>query len=228
MERMSLWWPRCPAGYKIVDYGPGSRDSLSDKFGRRLVPLTEKVEYYQVFSIPDLFMKFASLSNTDSDYIAFSDQYGVLHYEENGECFVDDWPTAIAAMQRMVDDFVHARWDSIRLTFSGHREGEPTYLLATHEDQPGLVNYGTVRPKLVYRPVNLPAAMQLQLQIAVSEGLGARRCEACEIPLLYGPGTGRRSTVRFCSTKCQQAARRRELQRARETDQQPTTTPKGD
>ena len=66
---------------------------------------------------------------------------------------------------------------------------------------------GEARPDLRLRPANLYHAALVQLFEEVSSGRPLRPCKrpGCSEWFTYGPGTVRRETARYCSTRCKDA-----------------------
>ena len=62
--------------------------------------------------------------------------------------------------------------------------------------------------RLVLEARNLRAFMALEVASAFEVGAGITHCKHCAVNFLFGPSTGRRSHVKYCSDRCRVAAMR--------------------
>jgi hypothetical protein len=200
-------WPVAVAGYRVAEPADG---------GSYLVARGEANRWRNpVAENPDLFRRFALLPETPAGCIEFANEHGLLFgvgYEpicsvdrdparEPGEfCMevprdsIGEWLQQIRRLRRLVDGWNRAR-----------KAGETTALDYRDMRSPRLVVDLIARagkPGLSQRPDCLLSAIDLQFYQAVAGMTDLRECEECGDWFECGPGGGRRTVSRFCTSRC--------------------------
>jgi hypothetical protein len=203
MEFFDFEWPRDEAGYQIDSSKPRKRkrevtllDEVADtaQFIKSVGGPTTKIRPLDHF--PNLFLKFASTPKTTEAISEFAGKFGLLRGIKRES--IDSWYSAIDNFKTAVSYQKDGFWGLATGSLEAAMPKSFSAVLSRRE--------GNKLPSLLIRPTTLYAAMWLQYAFWVSApGVQYRSCDWCSEPFLYGPGTGRRSSARYCQPKCQKA-----------------------
>jgi hypothetical protein len=220
---------RASSGYRLVETQTGVQPpELFYLVTPNDGPVLEKRAFDE---FPTLFMEFARVDPSPEGVLKFAGKFGLLQDRENELIwwlqYQRDFAELIALKGRTrLHDEMAGRSRPWSLVFPdillelGQSEGlqiAPPYSRLGALDrvnrilQTGItakIFWGVRAPGIVVQPTSLLAAMALQLGLwlgAETEYIG--QCVECGATFEYGPGTGRRASRRYCSLKCQEAAR---------------------
>lgn len=142
-----------------------------------------------------LFRTFASLDRTSTKAIlSFAEEYGFL-WQTGNEEHVESWQTAIRAMAEVVVACDLKEYEYVWERFNdGRIHAQFSIRIEPYEKR--------WDAKLTVVPYTLLAAMWLQVATHSVRATQFRQCESCLTWFPIGPGTGGRSTKRFCSPRC--------------------------
>lgn len=148
--------------------------------------------------MPDVYEKEAAARG--KGYLNFANRFGLLNDSTSVEEPFFTWAVAITSLRQAIDLWNLSDFDKLISIFQGRSYGQVSIVL-----RPGSTT--AKRPQLRVAPTDLLNGLWIQLAEAVSADLKIRRCDfpICGTPFAYGPGTGRRSSARYCSPKCQKA-----------------------
>ncbi len=154
-----------------------------------------------------LFRQFALLDPTPEAAISFANEFGFLVENQNRSDKepIGLWLDWIGRMKVLVTAIDEKRYEDFWEGFNEpHYDDEPLFAarIEPHEVVPKKSNF-----KLV--PQSLLAAMWFQLGNYATKGAALKQCEFCPRWFPVGPGTGRKPSKRFCSTRCRVAWNRR-------------------
>jgi hypothetical protein len=151
---------------------------------------------------PLLFRTVADMGKTEQELIAFANRFGLLlQGEENN---LGDWLTLIGQLHLQISLFEDDKFRSEDWTegLYGYEGG------IDRSVQMALIKEGNNnKVSLKLRLPSLRAALWTQFGLWVSKpGIDERKCGVCGHWFTYGPGTGKRSTARYCRDKCWNSA----------------------
>jgi hypothetical protein len=157
---------------------------------------------------PGLARRFAYLPKTPSAFLEFANEFGFL----GAECseHPDDveweehspwWHTHVQGFLSIVEGIDRDEKHSIASIFNQYVAPDMTVRIEAATAK---------RSALQVVPLNLIAAMWLQIAGELTDGTTFRKCDWCPTWFPYGPGTGHRETRRFCSPRCRKASNRYE------------------
>ncbi len=152
---------------------------------------------------PGLARRVAKLSKDAAAILEFANEFGFLgvdqsehpevaHYEEH----VWTWHTHMKGLRYIVEGVEAGQKYSMASIFNQYVEPQMTVRITTDPVK---------RPTLQVEPLNLVAAMWLQVAGELTYGTKFRKCEWCPTWFPYGPGTKHKETKRFCSDRCRKA-----------------------
>ena len=219
-----LWleWERCSKGYSICEPVPDIFDTGKDReidegYCFLKVKSKKTVSYRPMEKFPGLFMEFAHTEQTPAGVQQFANRHGLLWglmEEMQGEdpVRIHDWCRYIRQMGNAVE-----RWEEQR------ESGNIGDLIQVFSDRSELSLAMTtelrikadiylrpvddpLRAALFFRPFTLHGAMWAQLMQAMADNAQLRRCAQCPSWIIYGSGTGRRESAKFCTSACRRAA----------------------
>ena len=204
------WW-RCPSGYRICEPEPDFFDSEEDQEvdeGDFFLEVEddETVSYRPMEEFPGLFMEFAETEQTPDGVKGFADKFGLLWEtparQLEDEMTIYDWCKYIRRMRNAVDMWADQRkrgsiGDLIEAISERPFAQAAIYLKGV--DDP-------MRGGLYFKPANLHDGMWIQFIAAVGQNAQLRRCAQCPSWIVFGIGTGRRESAKFCTSACRRAA----------------------
>lgn len=189
MPEMSLYWPRDLDGYRTE---PGAKGkTIAGSSGTRIVRNGGKLDCSSDrMKCAGLYRALAATPPTPEGALSFVCRYGFLQGQdsEDVEHICNEIAVANYLLDHAEDRELLARWleenaRAMRLTATITKDG------------------------LFFRPVSLQSAIYLQFFEDLENGAQLRLCKrpGCETWFKYGPGTGKRNTAQYCSTKCEKA-----------------------
>ncbi len=209
-----LQWQVHAAGYEMVERPLEGGEVVRALQPKALVPVRG---YVLGPEHAGLFRQFATLKQSPEAIVEFANQYGLL-WQENAdfELLERQWLVPIAEVRALVSTYDLAMttdddakrtecFEQIWALFNTGRI-HPRFKLEMHpHDDQRIPNKCWTEPV----PENLIGAILLQVADQVSQGTRFKRCENCPKWLRVGPGSRRKATTRFCSTRCRVAWNRR-------------------
>lgn len=220
-------WPVASSGYRLV------KTEIADAVEPRelfyvVTPNKGPVLKKRAFDeFPGLFKEFSKIEPSAEGTLAFADRYGLLQHDRENELiwwlqYRNDFAELIALKGRAR---LHERMAAalpldpavlLELAKQGLETWLPDSQLSALDRvnrifQTGItaqISWDARASGIVVQPTSLLAAMALQLGLwlgAETESIG--QCPQCGATFEKGPGTGHRASRRYCSLKCQEAAR---------------------
>ena len=190
-------------------FWPGKVIRLEDTYC--LVPRGGDTLRYRPFELGvAIFREFAETERTHAGVEAFAAKYGRLGEHLSGLIWafepVEDWYKQIELLAAAV-----AKWDKCRESgdLSPLAQVFNRYNLGKVTIKFGAARFGE-RPRLRLEPASLLDGMWIQLGQMADGDVKLQRCDWCPTWFAVGPGTGRRSTAKFCSDTCRKASNRNE------------------
>ncbi len=157
---------------------------------------------------PALFRQFAYLSRTPQAFLEFANEFGFLgvdcsEHPESATWLEHSpyWHTHVQGFLYIVEGIDRDEKHSIASIFNQYVAPDMTVRIEAATAK---------RSALQVVPLNLIAAMWLQIAGELTDGTTFRKCDWCPTWFPYGPGTGHRETRRFCSPRCRKASNRYE------------------
>ena len=201
--RVEFDWPVASNGYTVIGPRPHGENAIRDLHWR-VVPLkgpTYRTKPFDKF--PGLFKQFAALDVTPQGVIKFANKFGLLqHGEQENE---------LASWLQHKNDFAQLTSSETNRTVTLSSASRLTALKNINRIlQSGITTEISELGGIVVRPHSLLAAMAFQLGMWLGtddESIG--QCVECGSTWVFGPRTGHRVNRRYCSAKCQDAARYR-------------------
>lgn len=200
-ETVDLRWRRCIDGYR---FAPGWT-SEEHKTGAtifksnvaNIAPISKRFETYRPLQIPALFAVFARTEPNADGMLEFCNKFGVPK------------PLAAGLPMGTVNAFLREH-RTIRRALSHLEQGDPSELIK-HQGElvtlhVQLVQQPNNRLAFALTPADLLSAMWYQLALHACDGTKLFTCERCNKPFIVGSGTKRRSTAKYCSPACGNAA----------------------
>jgi len=224
-ETVDLRWQRCIDGYRFAP-GPATKeiesfiDFKSTKRvakGERspnfrgtaifnsntgsIAPISKRFETYRPLQIPALFAEFARTASTSEGMLAFCNTFGL----PTGPGSPRTARYAITTVDLLLRE--HAK---MRRAFNQLERGDQSELIKRQQEltplQIQLVQQTDGRLAFALTPPDLLSAMWYQLALHACDGTKLFTCERCNKPFIVGSGTKRRSTAKYCSPACGNAA----------------------
>lgn len=176
-----------------------------------------------------LFLDFAKIEPSPAGVLAFAGKFGLLQQDRENELvywlqYQRDFTELIALKDRAkFHDRMAAeeerplpetclklnRFDGLEIALlDSQLSALERVNRIFHTGITARIIWGAGASGIVVQPTSLLATMALQLGLwlaAETEYIG--QCHKCGATFEYGPGTGRRASRRYCSLKCQEAAR---------------------
>jgi hypothetical protein len=169
---------------------------------------SDRVESYNPAEIPTLFRIFADAPATPQGMQAFSNKFG-LPTESHGvrsrsfSTLVGPLLYEQAVIREAISLFeAHDHIKLANLFNSPFVQSKGQLRLELRVQPDGKIGY-------VHVPSGLSGAMWLQLAQHIASEAKLLRCVYCNAPIRVGPGTGRRSSARYCQNACKVAAFRK-------------------
>jgi hypothetical protein len=203
-----LKWSRCVDGYKLADNSTIIESNSPD------------FEIYRPLKNRALFAEFADQKPTPQGMLEFANQYGLM-IGKGAEQISTGGSVTKRFTAAKVDELLkhHAEFKS---TFAAFEKGNPRPLIEICNWSP---NKTALQFQIVRRtddeltismtPPDLRRAMWILFALHACNRTELFRCEHCSKPFIVGTGTGRRSTSKFCSPACTNAAFQEKLRRKR-------------
>jgi hypothetical protein len=173
---------------------------------------------------PNLFRQFAGLPYATSAYEDFAKRFGSLVTNEDQPLRMVGWAAFHSSVRELIGLSIVEEPSFVR----GWRIAERNIMFLTRGTEPdarghvnsftetGLFDVGSVfsapEPVVTYIAHDLRAGIAIQALRSVQKlprSVGMMKCANCGLSFEVGTGTGRRSTSKFCSPKCQQTFRYR-------------------
>ena len=149
-----------------------------------------------------LYRVLAEMPATSEGVLRFFSIYGPMRpITEKKPYFVEECQDFIKTIRKAVRLADEEKWAVLMEhmpQFSRIGKIGKTSAIFTYSDQ-------DERPHLWFQPMNLANAILLEFMQDCVRDTQLRQCEFCHIWFKFGPGTGRRNTARYCSSKCQSA-----------------------
>jgi len=215
-EPFSFEWPVDTHGYELrelSDDAGAARRVLAS--GIQIVRRGGPLRWYRPLEDrPGLFLEFAELEATPENAVAFSNEYGLLGWrgersDHEGMSF-DDWKKIHEKFKDLAPKVKDAIIDYSASDLAWLVNERMAPRCFTYIDY-----WSGTKPQKKVRPVTLAAALGLQLQDQVTNGVRYRQCKTCPTWFPFGPGTQNRSSKEFCSDRCRVAWNRQQKQEAR-------------
>jgi hypothetical protein len=192
-----LEWPRArdgQSGYAIQNY------RTTEFFGAYIVSRRGPVELYQPFKIDGLYRILAKSERTPMGALKFIGTFGFPAPKPRPGYPAAKFMEMVRTARRAIRLADTKRWDLLNELFV---EPGPIQLPARM-----LVRVGDDHPAIFVEPPSLEVAIWMQFANDCATGAIAhmRPCRRCGTWIKYGSGTGRRSTVEYCSNGCRSAA----------------------
>jgi hypothetical protein len=197
MEPIYLQWSYCIDGY-----------SLQPKGG--LVATSQRFQQYEPLKVPALFVQFADAKANPEGMRAFCSKFGLptgqgaryvsargvvsRRYSVHVDVLLDHQAAMRRALNRFklgdVSDLItYCNWEARLTALSIQLRRNPDGRLS-----------------MILTPPDLLRAMWFQFAQHACSGTHLFRCDWCNNPFVVGTGTKRRSTAKYCSRTCKQAA----------------------
>jgi hypothetical protein len=221
---LEMSWTRDKSGYRI-EQEPGAKFFIyREEYptlvtpGFSIMPCSGDIETYRPLEMDNIYCMLAEIPYTPEGALKFVNAFGLPSdsKEANGgfplsEIFEasdsmsycielkqkKDWPALVSLLKPTSyrDGFTHVP-EAHHGLFSG--SGETVISLR--------LKPGDQTPTLEITPRNLWAAIWLQFAADLSSGSTLRPCDHCNEWIKQGGTDGAKSTKRYCSAKCQNAA----------------------
>lgn len=209
--RLWLEWERAAKGYRICEPEPyffeTQEDREVDDESFFLAPKDDEIVTYRPMDqFPGLFMEFAHTEQTLDGLKGFADKFGLLQRTPNLRAEygmkIFEWRLEVRQMRRATNMWAEERKGGsiarlIKIFSERAIAGTGVFLRAVEDP---------MRAEVYIKPSNLQEAMWMQLVTAIANNSQLRRCAQCPSWIVYGSGTGRRESAKFCSSACRRAA----------------------
>ena len=159
-------------------------------------------DYRPLAEYPGLARRFAYLAKEPGAILKFANEFGFLGVGQTGyeadviEEHVWFWHTHIEFMRGVVEAIDADDKISILSIFNQHVEPHMTIQIEVSPMK---------RPALQVVPMNLLAAMWLQVAGELTQGTQFKNCRSCSNRFPFGPGTPHKRTKQFCADRCRKA-----------------------
>lgn len=204
MPTLTLQWPVDRDGYTIEkDALPAWKEKTraartiigAASLEPRVVRKGGYLQHKDVLAIDGLLFQLADTPPTEKGVLGFVSRFGLLSQtdEESLQVFYD----RIAEAKRLLKLRTTGNWDALEDWMLAN--GKKIHLHAELQDP----KTGGP-PILFFRPRTLLGAMHLQFFGYITNSTQLRSCmrPGCPEWVIFGPGTSRRDTGRFCSDRC--------------------------
>jgi hypothetical protein len=218
-------WPVASSGYRLVKTETAEGVEPTELFYVVTPNGGDFLNKRAFEKFPGLFLEFAHMEPTPEGVLAFASKFGLLQADRENELiwwlqYQRDFAELVALKGRakLPDTMAPGRrLVSVKLgELEGLQFAMPDSRLGALDRvnrvfQAGITAYISRDGRasgLVVKPTSLLAAMALQLGLwlgAETESIG--QCPQCGGTFEKGPGTRHRASRRYCSLKCQEAAR---------------------
>jgi hypothetical protein len=161
-----------------------------------------------------LYVVFANYPPTPDGIRKFCNEFGLLeHKQENGGWISKDVNDDLRQQARMKRALMLRDCDDLAGATAIINSARPSLLPRLWIDSEGAM-------RMSLQPPTLVAGMWLQFALDLAGGATIKRCgrEGCSKPVIAGPGTDRRSSLKYCSQQCRDAAHYAEKKKKRQVD----------
>ncbi len=206
-----LEWQRCSDGYEFEYRQAENDDSLlrdnstrlaagtSDKGGSFIIAKSERFEPYELRDMTDhVALEFANIQTNIDKALEFTAKWGIIsdrgNERENETRVGSGFFGVVYGVRSVLSLIGEKKFSELKKSISNEGTGQFRMKIDLDEQ--------TGEPVRVLQAQGLLSFIHAQLLVLATEVHSVGRCKQCESFFAAGPGTGKRATRQYCSTKC--------------------------